>query len=158
VVPDDTSSKEYAQLVEAVREVAFYAADRECCLGIETGPESGAALAAFIRTVGSPGIRVNFDPANLCMGAFDPIQGVRDLAPYIVHTHAKDGIYDSDRINGGQEVPLGRGDVDFPGYLQTLREVGYSGYLTVERECGDDPVADVAEAVRFLKTQEGVEA
>lgn len=157
VIPDDTASKKYAGLLEAVREVAFYAADRECCLGIETGPESGAALAAFIRKVGSPGLRVNFDPANLCMSGFDVLQAARDLAAHIVHTHAKDGIYDSERECGGREVPLGKGDVDFPAYLTLLREIGYRGYLTVERECGDNPVSDVEEAVRFLKMQEGVE-
>jgi len=38
-----------------------------------------------------------------------------------------------------------------------LREIGYSGYLTIERECGDDPVADIVEAVTFLKKQKGVD-
>jgi len=73
-----------------------------------------------------------------------------------VHTHAKDGVFDSGKT-GHQEVPLGEGDVNFPHYLHALRETGFNGYLTIERECGDDPVADIAAAIAFLKQQPGVD-
>ena len=156
VVPDDPASAAYAGLFEAVREVAHYAAERECCFATETGPESGEALAAFLRAVDSPGAQANYDPANLCMNGYDHLGGVRALAEFIVHTHAKDGLAPSSE-GGPAEVPLGTGDVGFPAYLAALREVGFDSYLTVERECGDDPLADVIEAVTFLKKQEGVE-
>jgi L-ribulose-5-phosphate 3-epimerase len=152
VVPDNTESRAYAALVDAVREVAGYAAACGCCFATETGPESGQALADFLDRVGSAGGKVNYDPANMCMAGFDHINDVRVLREFIVHTHAKDGIRNEEK-----EVALGKGDVNFPEYLAVLREIGYSGYLTVERECGDDPVADIVEAVRFLKTQEGVQ-
>ena len=48
-------------------------------------------------------------------------------------------------------MPLGEGGVDFPKYLNKLAGVGYAGFLTVEREVGDDPVADVSAAVDFLR-------
>ena len=35
-------------------------------------------------------------------------------------------------------------------YLAALREIGFDGYLTIERECGDNPAGDIAEAVKFL--------
>ena len=152
VVPEDKDSPAYGALVDAVREVANYAAERECCFATETGPESGAHLAGFLALVDSPGAKVNYDPANLCMAGFDQIADVRTLKDYIVHTHAKDGIR-----NEPQEVALGQGDVDFPAYMAVLREIGYSGYLTIERECGDDPLADIVEAVNFLRTLEGVD-
>ncbi|NIA13864.1 MAG: TIM barrel protein [Nitrospiraceae bacterium] len=152
VVPEDKDSPAYGALVDAVREVANYAAERECCFATETGPESGENLAGFLALVDSPGAKVNYDPANLCMAGFDQIGDVRALKNYIAHTHAKDGIR-----NQPQEVALGKGDVDFPAYVAVLREVGYSGYLTVERECGDDPLADIIEAVSFLRTLEGVD-
>lgn len=158
VVPQDRESRAYNGLVEAVREVAEYAAQRECCFATETGPEPGKGLAAFLKRVKSEGARVNFDPANLCMNGFDYLQDCRDLAPYIVHTHAKDGIYNSANEGGYKEMALGKGDVDFSQYLALLRELGYKGYLTIERECGDDPAGDIAEAVRFLQDQEGVDS
>ena len=152
VVPEDNDSSAYGALVDAVREVANYAAERQCCFATETGPESGASLAAFLNLVDSPGAKVNYDPANLCMAGYDQIGDVQALKDYIVHTHAKDGIRDEPK-----EVPLGKGDVDFPAYMAALREIGYSGYLTIERECGDDPLADIIEAINFLQTLEGVD-
>lgn len=155
VVPEDPRA--YEALVGAVREVAGYAAERGCCFATETGPEEPAGLAKFLQAVASDGAMVNYDPANLCMNGFDHLEGVRALKPYIVHTHAKDGIYRSAKEGEYREVALGKGDVNFPEYLSVLREIGFSGYLTIERECGDDPVADIAEAVGFLKSMEGVE-
>jgi len=152
VVPEDKNSRAYSLLLDAVREVAEYAANRDCVFATETGPESGQALADFLAAVDSSGAMVNFDPANLCMNGFDHLQDARILRNYIVHTHAKDGLRGQPK-----EVALGKGDVDFPAYLKVLREIGFTGYLTIERECGDDPVADVSEAVQFLKKQEGVD-
>jgi sugar phosphate isomerase/epimerase len=155
LVPENTQSTAYASLLEAVREVAQYAAARDCCFATETGPESGESLAAFLRAVDSPGARVNYDPANLCMNGYDHLNDVRVLKNSIVHTHAKDGLGPA-RPGGGREVALGKGDVNFPEYLAVLREIGFDGYLTIERECGDDPLKDISEAVQFLKAQEGV--
>jgi len=152
VVPEDKSSRAYSDLVSAVREVAEYAAARDCCFATETGPEPGDSLATFLHTVNSDGAKVNFDPANLCMSGFDHIHDVYALKDFIVHTHAKDGVKGKP-----EEVPLGKGDVDFPTYLAALREITYDGYLTIERECGEDPVADIVEAISFLKRHEGVE-
>ncbi|MCQ2432802.1 MAG: TIM barrel protein, partial [Clostridia bacterium] len=49
-----------------------------------------------------------------------------------------------------KEVPLGQGHVDFDKYLAALADIGYEGYLTIEREVGADPVADIRTAVDFL--------
>lgn len=134
---------------------------------IETGPEIAVTLKGFLDSLGSKGVAVNFDPANFVMvTGDDPVQAVYTLRDYIVHTHAKDGrrlrvsnpevIYGiiEDVIQEGRdfiELPLGDGDVDFPNYLKALDEVGYRGYLTVERETGDNPEADIRRAVEFLK-------
>jgi len=97
-------------------------------------------------------VAVNLDPANLVMVAGDdPVAAVHTLKDYIVHTHAKDG-----RMMKGQdpayvELPLGEGDVDFKNYLKALGEIGYRGYLTIEREVGDDPEKDIAKAADFLR-------
>ena len=49
-----------------------------------------------------------------------------------------------------QETPLGEGSVKYVDYLKALDDIGYTGFLTIERECGDDPAKDIATAVRFL--------
>ena len=49
-----------------------------------------------------------------------------------------------------EEKPLGDGNVPFPAYLAALEEIGYKGFLTIERECGATPEADIRKAVRTL--------
>ena len=52
-----------------------------------------------------------------------------------------------------QEMPLGQGNVDFQNYLKALEEIGYKGYLTIEREVGDNPKLDIQNAVKFLENK-----
>lgn len=51
-----------------------------------------------------------------------------------------------------REVPLGEGGVNWNAYLQALKDIGYTGYLTIEREVKANPEADIKLAVDFLKT------
>jgi len=138
---------------------------------IETGPEPAAVLRQFIDQIDSPGIGVNLDPANLAMVIDEDIVAAADvLGPRTVHTHAKDGrnlkpcdaeaLYGAFAVGGIEaldisefieEVPLGRGQVPWPAYLAALRDAGFDGYLTVEREVGASPRDDIALAVDFLK-------
>jgi L-ribulose-5-phosphate 3-epimerase len=43
--------------------------------------------------------------------------------------------------------------VDFNSYLHALGEIGYNGFLTIEREVGENPEKDIVEALTFLKKQ-----
>ncbi len=170
VVPaEDTEVRRV--MAEACNELGAYAESVGAAFAIETGPETAVTLKGFLDGLDTKGIRVNYDPANLVMvTGDDPVEGVRILGDYIVHTHAKDGvmkqktdpkvIYDFFAEGGIEdmrmsdyflETPLGQGSVDFPAYLKALEEVGYSGFLTIEREVGGEPEKDIAEAVQFLK-------
>ncbi|MCL1859273.1 MAG: sugar phosphate isomerase/epimerase [Oscillospiraceae bacterium] len=135
---------------KACRELAVYADSIGSAFAVETGPEPCVTLGAFLDSLGAMGVRVNFDPANLVMCvADDPVKGVETLSKYIVHTHAKDGIMIGDR-EGWEELPLGKGGVDFDNYLLALNKIGYTGFLTIEREVGDNPEADIKLAKDFL--------
>jgi len=97
-------------------------------------------------------VRVNFDPANLIMLVNDdPVQGVHTLGKYIVHTHAKDGVQLSASPLKWEELPLGKGGVRWDDYLKALHAVGFDGFLTIEREVGDTPEADIRMAADFLR-------
>ena len=48
-------------------------------------------------------------------------------------------------------MPLGKGNVDFAAYLKALEDIGYRGFLTIEREAGEDPAKDIGEAADFLR-------
>ncbi len=167
VVPSDTNHDRYKIMQEACSELAAYADSIGSHFAIETGPETSLTLKNFLDSLGSTGVAVNLDPANLVMvTGDDPVQAVYNLKDYIVHTHAKDGIKLAEcnpevvyhvieienliAVKAYKEVPLGEGSVDFPAYLKALEDIGYKGFLTIERECGDNPVKDIQTAYSFL--------
>lgn len=173
VVPQDSGDAVYREMRETCRELGDYAAARGVRFAIETGPESAALLKSFLDDVGSPGIGVNLDPANLVMvTGDDPVRAVDTLKDYLVHTHAKDGVqfkpcdpalvygaFAGDKVPGlnmealFREMPLGQGNVPWDDYLDALERVGYKGFLTIEREVGDQPEKDIREAVAFLRAK-----
>ncbi|MCD6408602.1 sugar phosphate isomerase/epimerase [bacterium] len=154
VVPEDENDIAWKTMVESLPEVGTYAYDRGVFLATETGPEPAELLKKLLDFIGNPGLKVNYDPANLVMVAGDdPVKGVYTLKDYIVHTHAKDGIKlpDENGQKRWQELPLGEGGVDWPNYLKAMKEIGYDGFFTIEREVGEDPAKDIAHARDFLR-------
>lgn len=136
----------------ACRELALYADSIGAAFAVETGPETAVVLCDFLDSLGAGGVRVNFDPANLIMLVNDdPVNGVLTLQKYIVHTHAKDGIQLTANPVTFEEVPLGQGGVKWDAYLKMLDHIGYKGFLTIEREVGETPEADIKLAADFLK-------
>ncbi|HPB16890.1 MAG TPA: sugar phosphate isomerase/epimerase [Clostridia bacterium] len=162
-VPEDKSHEKYKIIHGACLELGRYADSQGVKFAIETGPEKAHILRMLLDDLDCTGIAVNFDPANLPMCVDDDARAaVALLAPFIVHTHAKDGImlskYTADpryselaKQRKWLELPLGEGDVGFPTYLEALRKTGYKGFLTIEREVGDEPAKDIANAVSFLR-------
>ena len=168
VVPTDPAHPRYAVMQDACGQLAQYADSLKAHFAIETGPETSAVLKKFLDGLHSTGVAVNLDPANLVMvTGDDPVQAVYTLKDYIVHTHAKDGRKLEDRdpeiiygLRPGDplvtspafiELPLDAGDVPFDAYLKALEDIGYKGFLTIEREVGEDPAKDIRTAVSFLK-------
>ena len=167
VVPEDRNHPRYRVMQDACGELARYADSAGAKFAVETGPETAVNLKAFLDSLRSRGVSVNLDPANLVMvTGDDPVAAVHTLKDYIVHTHAKDGknLYyrEPEKVYGivfteklespsFEEVPLGEGGVDFPAYLDALREIGYKGFLTIEREVGEQPEEDIGKAVTFLR-------
>ncbi|MFD0589900.1 sugar phosphate isomerase/epimerase family protein [Paenibacillus sp. GCM10027627] len=178
IVPEDRNSRVYETMHNACEELSRFASGMNAFFAIETGPETASHLKTFLDGLGTKGVSVNFDPANMVMvTGDDPVKGVYTLRDYIVHTHAKDGVklghidprdvygdygyeveLDHEKIaamaesgSAFLEVPLGEGGVDWDGYLKALYDIGYKGYLTIEREVGVNPEADIRLAVDFLK-------
>ncbi|MEK3722389.1 sugar phosphate isomerase/epimerase family protein [Paenibacillus sp. FSL H8-0034] len=177
IVPEDPNDRIYVAMQSACEELSSYAHGMNAYFAIETGPEPAARLKTFLDSLTQNGVSVNFDPANMVMvTGDDPVQGVVLLKDYIVHTHVKDGIrvreIDPKEVYGYlgysqmthehiaqlaasgkafEEVPLGEGQVKFAEYFQALQQIGYTGYLTIEREVGDQPEVDIRKAVTFIR-------
>jgi sugar phosphate isomerase/epimerase len=149
-VPEDLEAPRGRLMVQALRDLGQYGDRIGATLAAETGLESGAVLAAFLRTFDSGALRVNLDPANLLLHGFDVYDAIRDLRELIVHVHAKDARRSS-ASRAAQEVPLGHGDIDWMRFIADLEEIEYRGWLTIERESGENRLADVAQGVAFLR-------
>lgn len=177
IVPNQVNDPVYDTMQRACEELGVYAKSLDAYFAIETGPEKSAHLKQFLNSLSTNGVSVNFDPANMVMvTGDDPVQGVHNLKDYIVHTHVKDGIrlrevdprevygalgYEpmshnriaEDAASGAsyRELALGEGHVDFDNYFKALQDIGYTGYLTIEREVGGQPEADIAKAIDFIR-------
>ncbi|MCR5040702.1 MAG: sugar phosphate isomerase/epimerase [Clostridia bacterium] len=152
-VPDNVNSAEYANMVKSIETLGKYGDEIGVVFATETGPEMAKNLKAMLDCADTKSAKVNLDPANFVMVAGqDPVEAVHILKDYIVHTHAKDGIKFRSGT-GYQELPLGEGGVPFPEYLAALKEVGYDGFLTIERECGADRYGDIKKAADYLKAR-----
>lgn len=170
VIPSDEDSPKYSVMLDAIRQCGEYAASKGVTLAIETGPEIASVLGGFVAKAGK-GVGVNLDPANFVMvTGQDPAEAVYMLRDYIVHTHLKDGkmlkksnpveiynVFAEGGIEGLNvadyfiETPVGEGDVDFDAYVGALKEIGFDGFLTIERETGSDPSLDIAKAAAYAR-------
>lgn len=173
VIPSDKNHPRYKVMLSALTECGIYAKEKGVTLAIETGPEKADTLLAFVKDT-KGGVGVNLDPANFTMvTGQDAVQAVYILKDYIVHTHVKDGkmldknqdpteVYHAfavggvDALNackGFKELPIGQGEVDWNNYINALKEIDYNGFLTIERECGEDPCKDIILAADFIKNK-----
>ena len=169
VVPSDKNDPRYQIMLDAMGEAGEYARKMGSYVAVETGPEAIATLRGFLEQCGG-GVGINYDPANLVMvGADDEVSAVKTAGDLIVHTHAKDGLslkkiapadFYHNFAEGGLEwsatsgvcleTPLGEGGVRWIPYLNALKDIGYKGYLTIEREVKNG-ADDIRTAVGFLQ-------
>ena len=114
-IPETPSDPLYGETVQAVREVAQHAKGNGQAFLFETGQENPITLVRIIRDVGLDNVGVGLDTANLILyGKANPLDALDVLGKYVRTVHAKDGLYPTDPNEFGQEVPIGKGKVDFP--------------------------------------------
>lgn len=154
-VPEDQADKDYTAVREMVRRVCDYAARNGQTFALETGQEPAQVLLGFLRDVGRPNLRINFDPANMILyGTGDPIEALGVLGPLVISVHCKDGDWPAKDRPGslGTEKALGQGSVGMERFVGKLKEIGYRGALNIERESEDRAarLADIRMAVALL--------
>jgi sugar phosphate isomerase/epimerase len=140
--------------LDTLAKVADMAQAKGVTISFETGQETADLLKLTLDELDRPNLRVNFDPANMLLyEKGDPIRAVEILGPYIRSVHVKDAV--KTRVPGtwGDEVPLGKGEVNIKKFVQTLKKVGYRGPLCIEREVGNQEqrVTDIAYGIDYLK-------
>jgi inosose dehydratase len=79
----------------------------------------------------------------------DPIQNAVKYADRLYDIHIKDV---TSRTAEGTNIEIGRGVIDIPGFLRTLKKIKYNGVLALEYEINaDDPLPGTAESVGYLR-------
>ncbi len=159
-VPEDAHTALYTQIRDVARDICDYCAKNGQNFTLETGQEPAHVLLQFIEDVGRPNLKINFDPANMILyGTGDPIEALGVLASHVVSVHCKDGDWPPRDLPEalGKERALGEGSVGIEAFVHKVKEVGYRGVLSVEREERNQEVrdADIRKAVRLLRSLTG---
>jgi len=150
-LPHEESDPGFAKLLDRITQIAdvFDASGIE--LGFETGQETADTLRLFLEKLDRPSVGVNFDPANMLLyDKGDPIDALETLAPFLKQCHIKDATQTKEAGTWGAEVTVGTGEVDWPAFFATLAKLGYEGDCCIEREAGEQRVADIKTAREFV--------
>ena len=151
-IPENPHDPEFIPFCNAVRELAEYCKKNGQYLLFETGQETPVVTLRCFEEVGTDNLGVNLDTANLILyGKANPVDSLDVFGKYVRNIHAKDGTYPTNGKELGQETRLGDGKVDFHSLFSKLYELGYNGYVTIEREIsGDQQTADIVYAREYL--------
>ena len=150
-LPHDESDPAFAKLLARIASVADLFASHGLSIAFETGQEDAPSLASFMTRLNRANAGVNFDPANMILyDKGDPVAALRTLAPWIRQVHLKDANRTRTAGTWGEEVVVGTGQVDWPSFFRALRDIDFRGNLCFEREAGNQRVADLDAARRFI--------
>jgi sugar phosphate isomerase/epimerase len=149
--PKDPDRKPF---LDTLTKVADLAKAKGITVAFETGQETADLLRLTLNELKCPNVKVNFDPANMLLyDKGDPLRAVEILGPDIRSVHVKDANRTKVPGTWGEEVPLGKGEVNIKQFVKTLQKVGYKGPLCIEREVGnqEERLKDVAHGIRYLR-------
>jgi L-ribulose-5-phosphate 3-epimerase len=152
-IPDDENDPIYPGFIDTMREICEHCANNDQIFCFETGQELASTLKRTIQDVGTGNLFINLDPANLILYAkSNPLDAVEIFGEYVRGLHAKDGVWPNRDEALGHEKALGEGLVRFDLLIRRLKEKGYTGPLTIEREIsGDQQIVDIKAAMKLLE-------
>ena len=153
-LPEDPNDPLYTGTVEALKAVVGHCKELGIGFWFETGQETPVTLLRTIERIGMDNTGINLDTANVILyGKANPVDALDVFGKYVKDLHVKDGFYPTTGDNLGKQVPLGTGKVDFKAVVGTLKALGYTGPLTLERECGEaaDEIADLRACIAMLE-------
>ncbi len=151
-IPENPNDPQFAPFCVAVRTVAQHLKQNGQYLLFETGQETPVTMLRCFETVGCDNLGVNLDTANVILyGKANPVDALDVFGKYVRNLHAKDGCYPTNGHDLGKETRIGDGKVDFKALFKKLHELGYDGYVTIEREIsGEQQTEDIRHAKKYL--------
>lgn len=152
-LPDSPSDPLRARIIGRIATVAEVFNAHGIGIALETGQESARTLLGILADPRLASVRVNFDPANMILyGSGDPNEALTLLAPHVAQIHLKDALPTTSPGTWGIETPLADGAVDWTRFFTIVRERLPGVPLIIERESGDDRIADVRHAADLAES------
>jgi L-ribulose-5-phosphate 3-epimerase len=152
-IPENPGDPLYAETVQTIQCLAAHCAGNGQNFLMDTGQETPVTMLRVLKDVNMPNLGVGLDTANLVLyGKANPVDAVDIIGPYVKSIHAKDGRWPTDPSKLGQETLIGQGVVDFKRVFKKLKDAGYSGPITIEREIsGPQQLADIRTEKLYLE-------
>lgn len=148
-IPEESEAAERSRMREVLTDLAAFGNRVGVTFSITPAGDAPATLLSFLSGINTGPLGIDFDPAERVMARQDPISSLRDMHTLVTHITVRDAVRDAD--GSGREVPVGRGECDWPELLAVLDEMNFPGWLTINRTTGDDPHGDVSRAVQYLR-------
>jgi sugar phosphate isomerase/epimerase len=150
-IPADSDTLAMTRMVEALTALGAYGERIGTRLALQTADASPQDLARLLAALPEHSTGIDLQPSGIIMGGHSPREAVELLGAQVLHVHACDAVRDV-ATRAAVEVELGRGAADFPELLGRLSEFDYRGWVTIERRESPDPIADIENAVEFLRS------
>ena len=152
-LPENMNDPDYVGTIGALRSLCKLMKTRDQVFLFETGQETPVTMLRAIEDIGADNVGINFDTANVILyGKANPVDSVRIFGKYVRQTHIKDCCFPTDGRHLGKEMPVGEGLVDFKTVMKELKDLGYEGHYTIEREIsGDEQIRDILRARDMLR-------
>jgi inosose dehydratase len=128
---------------------------------VGTYVETPAEIAEFLARTD---VGLTLDTGHLMLGGGDPVEAVHQWAGRVNHVHVKDvrmavleqvvreGLGMRAAWERGVFVPLGHGDLDLAGFMDSLAATGFDGWVVVEQDVILTPGASLETAAADQRT------
>ena len=153
-IPENPSDPNYPGLVACLRYICRVLKSRGQNFLFETGQETPVTVLRTIEAIGTGNAFINFDTGNVILyGKGSAVDAVRVFGKYVRNTHIKDGFYPTEGTQLGCEVKVGEGLANLPEVMRLLKECGYEGPWTIEREIsGEQQKKDIIETADLIRS------
>jgi sugar phosphate isomerase/epimerase len=149
-IPAEAADPRRVTLTESLHDLGAHGDRTGCTIALECGLDPAETVVPFLDSFDRGSLAVCFDPANFLLNGHDPLATLAAFGRRVAYTHARDARV-ARNAGGGNEVPLGAGDIEWMAYVATLDSIDFSGYLAVERTTGQNRLDDVKAGVAFLR-------
>lgn len=147
-LPQVESSEYTESVLPILCDLASHANHVGVQLCIIPAGDSAESLVALLNQIKSGPVGIDGDLASWVLSGRSPQTQLRELNQLISHIEIRDAVRDVDGI--GEEVPVGRGEIDWDEVAGLIGEMDYAGWLNVRRSSGNDKIGDCERAIKYL--------